>query len=117
MTDLLEQKCVPCSGGLPPATDAEIAQLRPQIPDWLLVDKDGIKRLRRTYTFKDFQSAMAFSQAVGDEAEAAGHHPILTTEWGKATVEWWTHAIGGLHQNDFIMAAKTDAVAQKLAAS
>ena len=47
------------------------------------MDKDGIKRLRRTYTFKDFQGAMAFSQAVGDEAEAAGHHPILTTEWGK----------------------------------
>ncbi|MEM8639828.1 MAG: 4a-hydroxytetrahydrobiopterin dehydratase [Cyanobacteria bacterium P01_G01_bin.54] len=117
MTDLLEQKCVPCSGGVPPATDAEIAALRPQVPDWLLVDKDGIKRLRRTYVFKDFQAAMAFTQAVGDEAEAADHHPLLTTEWGKATVEWWTHDVGGLHQNDFIMAAKTDAVAKRLAAS
>ncbi|NEO87538.1 MAG: 4a-hydroxytetrahydrobiopterin dehydratase [Spirulina sp. SIO3F2] len=115
MTDLLAQKCVPCRGGLPPATDAEIAALRPQVPDWLLVDVDGIKRLRRAYPFKDFQTSMAFAQAVGDEAEAAGHHPILTIEWGKVAVEWWTHEIGGLHQNDFIMAAKTDAVAKQLA--
>lgn len=114
MTDLSAQKCVPCNGGVPPATDAEIATFRTQVPDWLLVEKDGIKRLRRAYKFKDFQAAMAFTQAVGDAAEAAGHHPVLTTEWGKVTVEWWTHDIGGLHQNDFIMAAKTDAAAQQL---
>ncbi len=118
MTDLLARKCVPYSNNMSPATDAEIAELLPQIPDWLLVDEDGSKRLRRSYTFKDFQSAFLFSQAVGDEAEAAGHHyPILTTEWGNVTVEWWTHDIGGLHQNDFIMAAKTDAVAKKQAMS
>jgi 4a-hydroxytetrahydrobiopterin dehydratase len=115
MTDLLEQKCLPYNCNTSPVTDAEIAELLPQIPDWLLVDEHGSKRLRRSYTFKDFQSAMTFSQAVGDEAEAAEHHPILTTEWGNVTVEWWTHDIGGLHQNDFIMAAKTDAVAKKLA--
>ena len=117
MTDLLEQKCVPYNSDTLPATDAEITELLLQIPDWLLVNEDGSKRLRRSYPFKDFQSAMAFSQAVGDEAEAAGHHPILTTEWGNVTVEWWTHDIGGLHQNDFIMAAKTDAVAKKPATS
>ena len=115
MVDLLKQKCVPNSSDTLPATDVEIAELLPQIPDWLLVNEGGSKRLRRSYTFKDFQTAMAFSQAVGNEAEAAGHHPILTTEWGNVTVEWWTHDIGGLHQNDFIMAAKTDAVAKKLA--
>lgn len=117
MTDLLSQKCVPYSSDTLPASDAKIAGLLPQIPDWLLMDEGRSKRLRRSYTFKDFQSAMDFSQAVGNEAEAAGHHPILTTEWGNVTVEWWTHDIGGLHQNDFIMAAKTDAVAKKLATS
>jgi len=117
MTDLLAQKCLPYNCDTPPATDVEIAELLPQIPGWLLVEEDGSKRLRRSYTFKDFQSAMTFSQVVGDEAEVAGHHPILTTEWGNVTVEWWTHDIGGLHQNDFIMAAKTDAVAKKLATS
>jgi 4a-hydroxytetrahydrobiopterin dehydratase len=111
MEGLAKQKCIPCSGNLPPATDEEIAQLKSQIPQWNAIKVDGESRLERTYKFPDFQTALAFTNKVGEEAENQGHHPALLTEWGKVTVTWWTHAIAGLHQNDFIMAAKTDDIA------
>jgi 4a-hydroxytetrahydrobiopterin dehydratase len=62
----------------------------------------------RAFKFKNFTEALAFTDQVGEIAEEEGHHPALFTEWGKVTVRWWTHKIGGLHENDFIMAAKTD---------
>ena len=80
----------------------------PQVPEWDLVEIDGVKRLRRVFTFDDFPQALAFTNAVGRIAEEEGHHPALLTEWGRTTVSWWTHKIRGLHRNDFIMAAKTD---------
>ena len=110
MTELLEQKCVPCTGSLPPATAEEINIYKTQIPDWDLITENGELRLQRVYQFPNFQTALAFTNRVGDIAEAEGHHPVLLTEWGKVTVTWWTHAINGLHHNDFIMAAKSDAV-------
>jgi 4a-hydroxytetrahydrobiopterin dehydratase len=72
------------------------------------VERDGVKRLERTFGFRNFAEALAFTDKVGERAEVEGHHPALLTEWGRVTVTWWTHKIGGLHQNDFIMAAKTD---------
>ncbi len=107
---LAQQICVPCSGSLPPATSAEIEQFHLQIPDWQLVKFDGVPQLQRQYRFSDFQQALDFTCQVSAAAEAAGHHPALLTEWGKVTVSWWTHAIRGLHQNDFVMAAKTDEI-------
>ena len=89
-------------------TDDEIAELHPQIPDWNIVDLDGIKRLSRVFPFADFAQALDFTDKVGALAEEEGHHPALQTEWGRTTVTWWTHKIKGLHRNDFIMAAKTD---------
>lgn len=89
-------------------TDAEIAELHPQVADWELVELDGIRRLRRVFSFDDFAQALAFTERVGALAEVEGHHPALLTEWGRTTVSWWTHKIRGLHRNDFIMAAKTD---------
>lgn len=77
----------------------------------LLMQQRQENHLQRFYFFSDFKSALAFSQCVGEEAEIMGHHPAILTEWGKVTVTWWTHAIGGLHRNDFIMAARTDALA------
>jgi 4a-hydroxytetrahydrobiopterin dehydratase len=74
----------------------------------LTVEKDGIKRLERSFLFDDFAQALAFTNKVGQIAEEEGHHPDILTEWGRVTVSWWTHKIGGLHKNDFIMAAKTD---------
>jgi 4a-hydroxytetrahydrobiopterin dehydratase len=90
--------------------EAEIAELRPQVRDWRRVERDGIPRLERVFRFADFAQALAFTNRVGALAEAEGHHPALLTEWGRVTVAWWTHAIGSLHRNDFIMAAKTDAL-------
>ena len=76
-----------------------------------MLERDGVKRLERVFTFPDFAGALAFTNRVGAIAEAAGHHPALLTEWGRVTVGWWTHAIGGLHRNDFIMAARTEPLA------
>lgn len=108
MSALTAEKCVACRRDAPQVTDAEIEELQRQIPDWELIEIDGIKRLRRVFPFEDFASALAFTDRVGEIAEDEGHHPALLTEWGRVTVSWWTHKIKGLHRNDFVMAAKTD---------
>ena len=105
-----KMECVPCRGGMPALTSAEIDQYYRQLQSWSVVEKDGIKRLERSFQFKDFAEALAFTNRVGETAEKEGHHPDILTEWGKVTVTWWTHKIKGLHKNDFIMAAKTDAL-------
>ncbi|HLH62358.1 MAG TPA: 4a-hydroxytetrahydrobiopterin dehydratase [Ktedonobacteraceae bacterium] len=112
MEELAQLKCTACRGGEPTLTDAEITGLQPQVPEWHVIEVDGIKRLQRVFTFKDFVAALAFTNLVGNLAEEEGHHPAILTEWGKVTVTWWTHKIRGLHRNDFIMAAKTDALYQ-----
>lgn len=108
MVELTQLKCTACRGGDPTLTDAEIADLQPQVPDWRVIEVNGMRRLERVFTFKDFVAALAFTNLVGDLAEEEGHHPAILTEWGRVTVSWWTHKIKGLHRNDFIMAAKTD---------
>jgi len=110
MEQLTQMVCTACRGGEPTVTDAEIAEFKPQVPEWQVVEIDGIKRLERVFKFKNFVDALAFTNKVGALAEAAGHHPALLTEWGKTTVTWWTHKIRGLHRTDFIMAAITDGV-------
>ncbi len=114
MADLVGETCVPCRGGEPTLDEAEIDAILPQIPGWSVAERDGVKRLERKYRFADFASALEFTVGVGEKAEEAGHHPALLTEWGRVTVSWWTHAIGGLHRNDFVMAARTDGVYAKL---
>jgi 4a-hydroxytetrahydrobiopterin dehydratase len=113
MTQLTEQKCSACHSDSPHVSEAEIPELTAQIPNWKIVEVKGESRLENTYSFPDFQTALKFTNQVGEIAEAEGHHPALLTEWGKVTVTWWTHAISGLHQNDFIMAAKTDEIATR----
>jgi 4a-hydroxytetrahydrobiopterin dehydratase len=108
MKPLVEMKCEACRGDAPPLSEDEIAALSPQVPEWTIVEREGIKRLERTFRFKDFAEALAFTNKVGALAEAEDHHPAILTEWGRVTVTWWTHKIRGLHLNDFIMAAKTD---------
>jgi 4a-hydroxytetrahydrobiopterin dehydratase len=108
MTTLTAERCVACRRDSPLVTEAEIAELKPQIPEWSMVERDDIPHLERTYRFKDFVQALAFTNAVGHLAEEQGHHPAILTEYGKVKVAWWTHKIKGLHRNDFIMAAKTD---------
>ena len=108
MAELRQLKCVPCRGGEPTLTETEIAEMMSQVPEWQVLEVGGEKRLQRTFKFKNFTQALAFTNQVGELAEEQDHHPALLTEWGKVTVTWWTHKIGGLHKNDFIMAAKTD---------
>jgi len=82
--------------------------LKPQVPQWSIVERDGIKRLERVFEFDDYAAAVAFTNKVAQAAEAEDHHPVIILEYGQVTVTWWTHVIKGLHRNDFIMAAKTD---------
>lgn len=111
MDTLAGERCVACRPGAPPVSEAQIGALTAQVPRWARVERDGIRRLERVFTFHDFAAALAFTNRVGAIAEAEGHHPALLTEWGQVTVTWWTHVIRGLHRNDFVMAAKTDALA------
>ena len=108
MNELKHMKCEACRRGAPQVTAEESRTLQAHVPDWALVEREGIQRLERDFAFQDFAAALAFTNSVGSLAEDEGHHPALLTEWGKVTVTWWTHKIRGLHQNDFIMAAKTD---------
>ena len=108
MEKLRDTKCIPCHGGVSPAGEADIKQWLTQCPQWSVVAEAGIGRLERVFTFADFAEALEFTNRVAELAEAEGHHPAILTEWGRVTVRWWTHAIGGLHKNDFIMAARTD---------
>ena len=108
MTELTQLKCVACRGGEPTLTDSEIAELHPQISEWQVKDVDGIERLERVFKFKNFVQALDFTNKVGVIAEEEDHHPLIVTEYGRVTVNWWTHVVKGLHKNDFIMAAKTD---------
>ncbi len=112
MCELSEMKCTACRGDEPTLTNAEVAELGPQVPEWEVVQREGIKRLERVFRFRNFARALAFTNRVGEQAEEEGHHPALLTEWGKVTVTWWTHKIGGLHRNDFIMAARTDELSE-----
>lgn len=105
---LADQKCIPCQGGLPPMSREKAEQYLAQTPGWSL-DDEGT-RVSRNFKFKNFTQALAFVNALGEAAEAEGHHPDMTVGWGYATVVFFTHKITGLHENDFIMAAKANAL-------
>jgi len=105
---LADSKCEACRADSPAAMEEEIERWRTEIPDWKVVEVKGVPRLRRSFGFRDFRQALAFTNRVGELADAENHHPRIVTLWGKVTVDWWTHAINGLHRNDFIMAARTD---------
>lgn len=110
MTDLTQKKCIPCEVGGLPLTFDEAQALLAQAPQWSLA-ADG-KRISKAFTFKDFAGAMQFAGKVGEIAEMEGHHPDLHISWGKVVVELWTHAVDGLSENDFILAAKIDRIDQ-----
>lgn len=108
MEKLVNKTCSACRADAPRLKDEQIQNLLPQIPEWQLIAIDGTDRLQRIYTFSNFLHAMKFTQLVGEMAESEGHHPALLTQWGQTTVTWWSHKIKGLHENDFIAAAKSD---------
>jgi 4a-hydroxytetrahydrobiopterin dehydratase len=108
---LVEKSCTPCRGGIPPLTREEVESLHVQAPDWDLLDE--AKRIERTYRFKNFREAFGFVERAAALAEEESHHPEIRFGWGFATVSLHTKKIRGLHENDFIMAAKLDHTAAK----
>lgn len=108
MSDLAQQSCSACKADAPKVSAEQRVTLMQSLPHWACLFRDGEWQLERVFYFKNFKQAWAFSNKVAELAESEFHHPALTLEWGKVTVTWWTHAIKGLHHNDFIMAARTD---------
>ena len=104
MTELAAKACTPCRGGVPPLPRDQAEGYLEQAEGWQLLD-DG-RRIERRFKFRNFREALAFVDGVGALAEAEGHHPDISFGWGHATVSLHTHKIKGLHENDFIMAAK-----------
>ncbi|MEW6744968.1 MAG: 4a-hydroxytetrahydrobiopterin dehydratase [Planctomycetota bacterium] len=102
---LSKKSCVPCRGGVPPLTAEQIEPLAREVPRWTV---EGQSRIVREFAFRDFRSALAFTNAIGEIAEAEGHHPDIHLAWGHVGVEIWTHKVGGLTESDFILAAKID---------
>lgn len=105
---LSAERCEACHSDAPMVPHDQFPDLLREIPEWSLIDVDGVNRLQRVFRIKGWGLAIAFTDRVAAIADAEDHHPAILTEWGKVTVTWWTHAIKGLHRNDFIMAAKTD---------
>ena len=103
--DLADRDCQPCRGEQPPLDRTAIEPLAARVPDWSVVDDH---QLVREFAFEDFRSALAFVNAIGDEAERQGHHPDLELGWGRVQVTLYTHRIDGLAEADFIMAARID---------
>lgn len=110
MSELTSEKCTACRRDSPRVTDRKIRELKPQIAECTLNERDGIPRLERAFRFANFAEALAFTNRVGALAEDERHHPDIPTEWGRVAVTLWTHKIQGLHRNDFIMAAKIDSL-------
>jgi len=102
---LADQTCIPCKGGVPPLTAAQIMPLLAQLDGWTVEEQ---KKLTRTYRFKNFAEALAYANQVGALAEEQRHHPDLHVRWGAVGVEIWTHKIDGLTESDFYFAAKCD---------
>ena len=93
-------------------SQTQIQELHRQLPDWSISEENGIPILQRTFEFDAYVQCLSFTQSVGELAEQFDHHPRLIVEWGKVQVAFWTHFLSGLHENDFIMAAKTDALSE-----
>ena len=108
MAELSAKTCIPCEGGTEPLSEDQAQDYLQQVhDDWHL--EEG--RLKREFAFRDFKSALAFTNSVGEIAEKEGHHPDIFLTYGQVVIKLWTHAIGGLSENDFILAAKIDAIA------
>lgn len=108
--NLSRKKCIPCEGRIAPFTEDQENDFIRAVPNWAL-EKEDVHKIVRHYTFKDFIQAMAFINKVADIAEEQGHHPVITINYNKVTLEFFTFAINGLSENDFIMASKIDELA------
>jgi 4a-hydroxytetrahydrobiopterin dehydratase len=112
---LASKTCTPCRGGIPSLTREQAELFHGQVPDWQLLE--DTRRIERSFRFRNFRQALTFVQEIGELAEAEGHHPTISFGWGNATVSLQTKKIKGLHENDFIMAAKIDRIFARMAAA
>jgi 4a-hydroxytetrahydrobiopterin dehydratase len=117
MASLSNQHCEVCRTGAPLITEDEATELLTTLPLWRKEIHSGVEKLIREYQFKDFVSAIEFTNRIGELAEQEQHHPSILTQWGEVTLYWWTHKINGLHLNDFIMASKSDLLADQCSES
>ena len=108
MNELINKKCEACRIDAPKVTNEEIPSLMSQIPLWDIIEENNIKKLTCLFKFSDYEQSLVFTNKVATLADEEDHHPQIILEWGKVKVIWWSHKIQGLHQNDFICAAKTD---------
>lgn len=108
MTTLSQQKCVPCEVKVPPFSREKALEYLKEVPDWAFDESGSEFKIRRTWKFADFKEAMAFVNKVAEIAEQEGHHPDVFIHYNEVTLSLWTHFIGGLFDNDFILAAKVD---------
>ncbi|MGC4001048.1 MAG: 4a-hydroxytetrahydrobiopterin dehydratase [Anaeromyxobacter sp.] len=104
--DFTQKRCVPCEGGTPAMTPAQVEEAARSLQGWDV--RDGHGKLHKEFRFKDFVQAMEFVNALADLAEAEGHHPDFTVHYSTVDVTLWTHSVGGLSENDFIVAAKLE---------
>jgi len=104
----MQKTCSPCTSKTPQLNKIEISKRLKELPEYELLEANDIKRISKTYHFRNFKEALAFTNALSQIAEKENHHPQIILEWGRVQVVWWTHAIGGLHANDFVMAYKTE---------
>lgn len=107
-SELARESCESCGSEMPCLSEDEARRLLLQIPDWELKEKEGVLFLWREYRFSNFQDALNFTNLIGRMAEERMHHPDILTAWGRVTLTWYTHKIGGLHRNDFRCAAQSD---------
>lgn len=108
MSSLSKRPCVPCEKGTPPLTPEKAQEYLGQLNDWMLVD--GGRMLAKSFSFKNFVQTIAFVNEVARISEKEGHHPDMTISYNTLGIELWTHAIDGLSDNDFILAAKIDEI-------
>ncbi|HYJ12291.1 MAG TPA: 4a-hydroxytetrahydrobiopterin dehydratase [Thermomicrobiales bacterium] len=106
--ELAHEQCESCHTGATRVADDELASLLAAVPGWELVTVGDIPRLRRVFRMDGWEPAVSLSNRIAEAAREQDHHPSILIEWGKVTVEWWTHSIRGLHRNDFVMAAKVN---------
>jgi 4a-hydroxytetrahydrobiopterin dehydratase len=109
MTQLVAKTCTPCRGGVPPLAGAQIEPFMKEVPGWELIAEEPF-RIRHEFRFKDFKEAVAFVNRVAELAEAEGHHPDFAIHYNRVALVLYTHKIKGLHENDFIMAAKINQI-------
>jgi len=112
-TALSRETCEACRADAPKVSDSEISELLQEVSLWQVIEEEGQKRLHREFKLANFELALRLANKIGAFADEVGHHPRLVVEWGRLSVTWWTHKIGGLHRNDFICAARSDELALK----